>query len=155
MAKKQLNKKVPGFPGYSVSPDGVVYSSKRGDQHHPLSPSLSSGYAQVKFSNGDIKKNYQVHRLVAELFIPNPKKLDIVNHIDGDKLNNAVSNLEWVDRKGNAKHYETHLAPKYRADRKAKKDNDLKARLEIIKHAHSACTSNPELFYSIYKTVMQ
>ena len=86
MAKKQLNKKVPGFPGYSVSPDGVVYSTKRGGQHHTLSPSLSSGYAQVKFSNGDIKKNYQVHRLVAELFIPNPKKLDIVNHIDGDKL---------------------------------------------------------------------
>jgi hypothetical protein len=146
-------KKVPGFENYSVSSDGRVFSNKRSGQIE-LSPSTSTGYAQVKFSNGTEKKNWQVHRLVAEMFIPNRKNLEIVNHIDGDKLNNDVSNLEWVTRKGNAKHYEEKLAGKYRSDRKAKKDNDMKARLSIINHAHSACTSNPELFHSIYKTVM-
>ena len=146
-------KKVPGFETYCVSSDGRVYSNKRSGQIE-LSPSTSTGYAKVTLSNGGEKKNWQVHRLVAELFIPNRKNLEIVNHIDGDKMNNDVSNLEWVTRKGNAKHYEEKLAGKYRSDRKAKKDNDMKARLSIINHAHSACTSNPELFHSIYKTVM-
>ena len=142
-------KKVPGFENYSVSNDGRVFS-QRGE----LKPSTSTGYASVKFSNGAEKQNHQVHRLVASLFIPNRKNLEIVNHIDGNKLNNDVSNLEWVTRKGNARHYETELAPKQRAQRKAKKDNDMKARLSIVNYSHSACTSNPELFHSIYKTVM-
>lgn len=143
-------KKVPGFENYSVSTEGKVYSL-RGE----LKPSTSTGYASVKLSNGKEKQSYQVHRLVAKLFIRNPKNLEIVNHIDGDKLNNDVSNLEWVTRKGNARHYEKELAPKLRAKRKAKKDNDMKARLSIVNFSHSACTSNPELFHSIYKTVME
>ncbi len=142
-------KKVPGFENYSVSSDGRVFS-QRGE----LKPSTSTGYASVKFSNGAEKQNFQVHRLVAMLFISNRKNLEIVNHIDGDKLNNDVTNLEWVDRKGNARHYETELAPKQRAARQAKKDNEMKSKISIINFSHSACTSNPELFHSIYKTVM-
>jgi hypothetical protein len=96
----------------------------------------------------------QVHRLVAMAFIPNPDKLEIVNHIDGNKLNNSVGNLEWVSRGGNGKHYSEKLSPKYAAERKAKKELSLKTRLDIINHAHSACTAEPELFFSIYKAVM-
>ena len=143
-------KKVPGFENYTVSRDGRVFSL-RGE----LKPSTSTGYANVKLSNGPVKQNFQVHRLVATLFKSNRKNLEIVNHIDGDKLNNDVSNLEWVDRKGNARHYEKELAPLQRAKRKAKRDNDMKARLSIVNFSHSACTSNPELFHSIYKTVME
>ena len=146
-------KTVPDFPEYCVGSDGSIFSSKRGKEIE-LKPSTSGGYAKVQLANGGTKANWQVHRLVAELFIPNKKNLEIVNHIDGDKLNNDVSNLEWTTRAGNAQHYETKLAPKQRADRKAKKDNDMKARLSIMNHAHSACTANPELFYSIYETVM-
>jgi len=93
--------------------------------------------------------------LVASTFIKNSKGLEIVNHIDGVKLNNNHTNLEWVNRKGNAKHYEKTIAPKLRAERKAKKDNDLQNRLTILKQSHSACTANPELFYSIFATVMK
>ena len=142
-------KKVPGFENYSVSSEGTVSSRFR-----ELKPSTSTGYASVTLSNGKEKRNYQIHRLVAMLFIRNPKNLEIVNHIDGNKLNNDVSNLEWVDRKGNARHYERELAPLQRAKRKAKKDNDMKARMSIVNFSHSACTSNPALFHSIYKTVM-
>jgi hypothetical protein len=51
------------------------------------------------------KKNYSMHRLVAEHFIPNPNNLPQVNHIDGNKSNNHYSNLEWVTNRENVSHY--------------------------------------------------
>lgn len=47
---------------------------------------------------------YSVHRLVATAFIPNPKRLPQVNHLDGNKLNNHVANLEWCDAYDNVMH---------------------------------------------------
>ena len=66
------------------------------------------GYLFVGIS-GDGKIKYRmIHRLVAESFIPNPHDLPEVNHIDGNKLNNSASNLEWVTRKQNARHAVRH-----------------------------------------------
>ena len=62
------------------------------------------GYLQVNlYKNKKTKKCY-VHRLVAELFIPNPENLPEVNHIDEDKTNNRVDNLEWKSPKDNCNH---------------------------------------------------
>jgi len=67
----------------------------------------TTGYYAYVFSHFDksIKdRRYNIHRVVAIHFIPNPLNLAEVNHIDGDKLNNNVSNLEWVSREENIRH---------------------------------------------------
>lgn len=62
------------------------------------------GYKHVTLSKGNAQKTALVHRLVASAFIENPLGLPQINHKDGDKSNNAVSNLEWVTPKENNCH---------------------------------------------------
>ena len=62
------------------------------------------GYLVVHLSKNREYKTCRVHRLIAETFIPNPENLPQVNHIDEDKTNNRVENLEWKSPKGNCNH---------------------------------------------------
>jgi hypothetical protein len=62
------------------------------------------GYKLVSTGPRVKRKNYYVHRLVAEAFIPNPDNLPEVNHKDGDKSNNRAANLEWVTLQQNRDH---------------------------------------------------
>ncbi len=63
------------------------------------------GYYVVSlYDTSRVPKLCAVHRLVAETFIPNPNNLPFVNHINGDKMDNRVENLEWTTPKGNAVH---------------------------------------------------
>lgn len=74
----------------------------------------SSGYLQVGFLVDNKKMSLMVHRLVAKMFIENPMGKKEVNHIDGDKSNNKVENLEWVTPKENMRHaYDIGLYKKY------------------------------------------
>jgi hypothetical protein len=78
-----------------------VYCKRKGKL---LLVDTSTGYARVNIKiNGD-SFHKEVHRMVAELFIPNPTQAPIINHIDGNKLNNLVENLEWVTYKENTTH---------------------------------------------------
>lgn len=71
---------------------------------------IKAGYLQVGFHKGGNVKYFLVHRLVAQAFIPNPESKPQVNHIDGDKLNNHMSNLEWCTQSENQNHaYDTGL----------------------------------------------
>lgn len=62
------------------------------------------GYCKVALYKNGARKYYKVHRLVAEAFIPNPNNKEQINHIDGNKLNNNVNNLEWNTRIENMNH---------------------------------------------------
>lgn len=61
------------------------------------------GYYYVNLSKNGKVKNTRVHRIVAQAFIPNHNNLLLINHIDGDKENNCVDNLEWCDYSHNIK----------------------------------------------------
>lgn len=79
----------------------------------------SGGYQVVVFSKDEKKRSFSVHRIVAETFIPNPECKKEVNHIDGNKTNNHVDNLEWSTRSENILHaYKMNLqdAPKKKID---------------------------------------
>lgn len=62
------------------------------------------GYCVVNLQHKDSKKLFKVHRLVAQAFIPNPHNKTEVNHIDTNKTNNMVDNLEWVTSEENIQH---------------------------------------------------
>lgn len=64
----------------------------------------SNGYLRCDINIEGKTKSYLVHRLVAEKFIPNPDDKPFVNHIDGNKHNNSIDNLEWCTRSENEKH---------------------------------------------------
>lgn len=88
-------KDIVGFEKYyNISDKGEVFS-KRSGKYLKLSHK-KNGYVYIEL-NVDGKVTYKrVHRLVAEAFIPNPNNKPFVNHIDGNKSNNSVDNLEWV-----------------------------------------------------------
>lgn len=74
------------------------------------------GYATVRLSRDTKARTFRTHRLVACAFLPNPNNYGLVNHIDGNKLNNKVSNLEWCSPKQNVEHaWRTGLAKKVRS----------------------------------------
>ena len=92
---------IVGYEGeYAITGDGRVWSYKR---KKFLKPMLTmDGYHRVSLCKEGKGKNYLIHRLVAEAYIPNPDNLPQVNHKDENKQNNCVSNLEWCDAKYNA-----------------------------------------------------
>ena len=96
-----IEKEIEGFENYIICTDGTVHNKKG---HNISRWKDNVGYLQVKLSKEGKWYYKRVHRLVAEAFIPNPHNLKQVNHIDGDKTNNEVSNLEWIDNKNNTQH---------------------------------------------------
>lgn len=87
-----------------INNNGEIISTLNGKKK-VLSQGVSTrGYKQIGFrQNGKIKV-YTIHRLVAEAFIPNPENKPCINHIDTNKFNNNVSNLEWCTYKENYTH---------------------------------------------------
>lgn len=84
---------IRGYPDYLVYADGKVFSKKTNRfLKHSF---MRSGYPTVELFNSDGSRRVLVHRLVAEAFVPNPKKHRFVNHKDENKSNPSADNLEW------------------------------------------------------------
>lgn len=91
-------KTIQGYEQYEVSNEGQVRNKKTG---RILKPGNNRGYLQVLLCKNGKQKWFLVHRLVAIMWIPNPNGYPVVNHIDENKENNSVDNLEWCSYKYN------------------------------------------------------
>lgn len=95
----ELAREIPGYEQYLVTTWGRVYNT---ETKQFLKPYLHhKGYLRVDLYKGNERRHFKVHRLVAAAFIPNPEGKPQVNHIDGNKQNNSITNLEWVTNKEN------------------------------------------------------
>lgn len=113
---QEIWKDINGYEGlYQISNLGnvrsmdriVTYSNgkKVKTKGKLLKPTIKkNGYCYVSLSKNGEKPKYDVHRLVAKAFLDNPCGYPVVNHIDGCKTNNMVSNLEWTTYEENIKH---------------------------------------------------
>lgn len=115
---KEIWKPIKDYEGlYEVSNFGVVRSLDRtlivnrlGKKVHRkikgtnLKTTKTTGYHIVSLCKNSVLKTGLLHRIIAEAFIPNPKGKPQVNHIDNNRRNNIVSNLEWVTRSENIQH---------------------------------------------------
>lgn len=90
------------FEGYVIYPDGRIWSDHKKDFLIPQDN--GSGYMKVLLKLNGKSENRYVHRLVATAFIPKPLGCNEVNHIDGNKKNNNVENLEWCTCLQNKQH---------------------------------------------------
>lgn len=105
-------KKVKDFDYYATE-DGRIISARSGKEMCQWKDNV--GYYQCNFYKDGKKKYVRVHRIIAETFIPNPENLPQVNHKDGNKLNNNVSNLEWSTNRENTIHaFNNNLTSRHR-----------------------------------------
>ena len=105
-----MTKLIKGFSNYSITPDGVITNIKTG--YVKATWVGANGYLHVDLHQEGVKKKVALHRLLALHYLENPENKRTVNHIDGNKLNNSLSNLEWATDAENIQHaYDTGLQP--------------------------------------------
>lgn len=101
----EIWKAVPGTSDkIEVSNEGRVRSLLRGSPKILKAQLDQKGYRRVRVTINRVKSTFKVHRLVAQCFLENPEQLPQVNHKDGNKQNNNVTNLEWISNIDNAHH---------------------------------------------------
>jgi hypothetical protein len=107
-SENEMHKNLIGFPGYTISNYGKIINTATG---YVLKPIINKdGYYSIVLRSNGKKINSRIHKLVAKVFIPNPKNNPVINHIDGNKLNNYYKNIEWTTVKRNTIHaYELEL----------------------------------------------
>lgn len=109
----EIWKDIKGYEGlYQVSNLGRVKSllfrnnitAKKRETPLIMKFTKRSGYYNIVLRNEKGRKSFQIHRLVAQTFIPNPNNKPFVNHINFNRLDNNINNLEWCTQKENVQH---------------------------------------------------
>lgn len=127
------------FPNYSVDEGGKV---RRVSDNYRMGQRIRSGYYITMLTRDSKQITVTIHRLVARNFIPNPDNLPYIDHIDGNKLNNHVSNLRWVTQQENTQYY-------YKQNIKKNPINQYDMNKKLIKKWDSLCDILEE--YTTYK----
>lgn len=141
-----------------VFDNGEIYLIKNGIdkimKQYKIGGCNGGRYLMVYFYDGKIKRQYYVHRLVAEAFIENPDNKRYVNHIDGNPSNNNAFNLEWVTNSENQIHAYTELVKKYKC-RFCKADTFSKLRICKACHSKMNDINSTALDNSIRREILQ
>lgn len=122
-------KKIKDFERYTISDSGIVFNS---ETNHTLCLKNNNGYKQVVLVYNGKRKTFNVHRLVALSFIPNPENKPVVNHINGIRDDNNIENLEWVTYKENAVHAFEYLTKHIRRGVKLTQSDVINIRMMYI-----------------------
>lgn len=118
-----MKKEITNYENYLIYDDGNVFNT---NTNKMLCGSIGeNGYKYYRLSKNNIKKMFYAHRLVAEAFLENPNNLPIVNHKDGNKLNNNLNNLEWVNYSDNIKHFHKEIKKNKQNIKQEKYKKDL------------------------------
>lgn len=97
------NREIIGYEGhYSIDEHGIILNMKSKIYKKPNI--ANTGYYVITLYKNNKSKTYLLHRLIAIHFIPNPNNKPCINHIDGNRLNDELSNLEWVTHQENMVH---------------------------------------------------
>ena len=128
---KELWKPIKGLEDrFMVSNKGRVKSIARFNGKYSIRERIMKlkitqyGYYAINLWDGRTRRCFLLHRLVAEAFIPNPDNKPVIDHIDGNKLNNSLNNLEWVSSAENNKRaYDIGLKRKVHAGQFIKGSN--------------------------------
>lgn len=116
-----MKKEIPNYPNYYICDNGDVINKTT---NKTLKGSIGeNSYKYYRLSKNGAKKMFYAHRLVAENFLPNENNLPVVNHKDGNKLNNNKDNLEWTTYSYNIIHAHSKGLIKKSRDREYYKDN--------------------------------
>lgn len=91
-------------PDYGATENGDIYSRKSGIWRKLKPQTDTDGYQQVRLFGAGTNRLTFVHRIIADVFMVKPQDCTEINHIDGNKRNNSVSNLEWCTRRRNMLH---------------------------------------------------
>lgn len=107
----EIWKEIDDYNGdYLVSNLGRVKSLKYGKERILKPQKQKTGYLTINLCKNGKMKTSRINRLVAEAFLPNPKNLPEVDHINSDKMDNRVENLQWISRVENNRKKETGIA---------------------------------------------
>ncbi|HLT41887.1 MAG TPA: HNH endonuclease [Sphingobacteriaceae bacterium] len=130
---------IAGYNGlYAINRNGDVFRKQKNGKWKKLTPYKIAGYDAVGLCINGKRIIKHVHRLLAITYIPNPLNKGCVNHIDGNKLNNDLQNLEWATYSENSKHAFKHGLSRHHGENNgsSKITNDLAKEIFLLRNIY-------------------